>query len=206
MCQEQAICWIHASRQFFGKTECPGTADAEMYLWLVYSCDGGGTDKTTTHTPTCDSSSTPPTPTTSSPTPTTTPTPPTETCSHDDRGLPWGEKVQLDVPGCDGSIDIVCDKGCIAVHKVTPAHPNVLYHRIVQVLYSCRKKPTSDSAQLKLVKELCNDRQRCKIFANRETFGNEECPDAGDAKMKLWLVYSCDGGGSDLTIIRKPIC
>ena len=126
MCQEQAICWIRASRQFFGKTECPGTVDAEMYLWLVYSCDDGGTDKTTTHTPTCDSSSTPPTPTTSSPTPTTTPTPPTETCSHDDRGLPWGEKVQLDVPGCDGSIDIVCDKGCIAVHKVTQAHPKVV--------------------------------------------------------------------------------
>ena len=117
MCQEQAICWIHASRQFFGKTECPGTADAEMYLWLVYSCDDGGTDKTTTHTPPCDGSTT----STSSPTPSTA-TPPTDTCSHDDEG----EKVQLDVPGCDGSIDIVCDKGCIAVHKVTQAHPKVV--------------------------------------------------------------------------------
>ena len=118
------------SRQFFGKTECPETADAEMYLWLVYSCDDGGTDKTTTHRPACDASSaqltstpTIPTihydqawtqPTPSSPTPSRRKPPETESCTHDDEV----EKVQVDVPGCDGSLDIVCDRGCIAVHKV----------------------------------------------------------------------------------------
>ena len=85
ICGHLPVCWIDVkfpyilnkesgvridlSRQPWkpGKADCPGTADADMYLWLVYSCDDGGTDKTTTHTPPCDSSTT----STSSPTPLT---------------------------------------------------------------------------------------------------------------------------------------
>ena len=43
-------------------------------------------------------------------------------------------------------------------------------------------------------------------MADRETFGYKECPDSQDADIRLLLTYSCDGGGNDLTIIRKPIC
>ena len=120
MCQDQEMCWIHVSRQFFGKAECPETGDAEMNLWLVYSCDGGGTDDTSTRSPTCNST-TPPTSTPLTSTSQTSPPPPTGHCTHDDEG----ELVEENVPGCGGSLKIVCDEGCIAVHKVISL---ILYH------------------------------------------------------------------------------
>ena len=43
------------------------------------------------------------------------------------------------------------------------------------------------------------------MTADRKTFGEDECPDTDEDSMKLWLVYSCDGG-EDHTIIRKPSC
>ena len=152
MCQDQEMCWIHVSRQFFGKAECPGTADTEMYLWLVYSCNGGGTDNTTTHIPTCNSTtpptstpstpvSTPPTSTPSTPTSQTSSPPLTGHCPPGDKG----ELVQEDVPGCDGSLDLDCDEGCIAVHKVTSL---VLYHIIAHMVNSGPLQ-LSKEAQLK---------------------------------------------------------
>ena len=52
-CQYRQNCLIEVSRQFFGNSECPGTDDAGMNLWLSYSCDGG-TDLTRIHKPKCD--------------------------------------------------------------------------------------------------------------------------------------------------------
>ena len=75
-----------------------------------------------------------------------------------------------------------------------------------QVVYSCRKGSNSIADHLKLVEDRCQEKEKCEIVANRETFGYKECPDADDADMKLWLTYSCDGGGNDLTITRNPIC
>ena len=51
-CQNKQNCQIDVSRQFFGNSQCPGTDDAEMNLWLSYSCDGG-TDLTRIYKPKC---------------------------------------------------------------------------------------------------------------------------------------------------------
>ena len=40
-CEKRHGCRIEASREFFGRSECPATGDPNMSLWLVYSCDGG---------------------------------------------------------------------------------------------------------------------------------------------------------------------
>ena len=53
-CQKREACQVDVSREFFGYEECPQTEDALMSLWLVYSCDGGGTDRTKSKNPKCD--------------------------------------------------------------------------------------------------------------------------------------------------------
>ena len=37
----------------FGDSECPGGKDDSMVLWIRYSCDGGNSDGTKTHIPSC---------------------------------------------------------------------------------------------------------------------------------------------------------
>ena len=54
-CPKPDECQVEASREFLGNSECPGTGDANMSLWLVYSCDGG-TDATKIEKPKCDES------------------------------------------------------------------------------------------------------------------------------------------------------
>ena len=56
------------------------------------------------------------------------------------------------------------------------------------------------------MKGRCQGNEKCKVRADRNTFGFEECPDADEAAMTLWVTFSCDGSGEDQTIIRKPIC
>ena len=102
-CENKEECRIDVSREFFGNFECPQTDAGNMDLRLAYSCAGGGNDATKINAPVCDGDDD-----------LDKPTPSTGTCDHDDPG----EKHQLDVPGCSGSIDIVCDGGCIDVHKV----------------------------------------------------------------------------------------
>ena len=41
----------------------------------------------------------------------------------------------------------------------------------------------------------CQDKDKCKIVADRETLGYKECPE--DADIEFQLTYSCDGGGND---------
>ena len=88
-CQGKRKCRIKVSRKFFGDSECPGTDDSSMKLWLVYSCHGG-TDKTTTNSPNCGHGE----------------------CRED------VNKKQLDIPGCGGRADLACPGGCLAIHKV----------------------------------------------------------------------------------------
>ena len=106
-CQGKEACQIDVSREFFGDEECPGTDDAKMSLWLIYSCDGGGTDRTKSNKPNCDGTDV---------TTTLTPPPPTTgNCNGNDKK---GKKKQLDVPGCGGWVAPECNGGCLNIYKV----------------------------------------------------------------------------------------
>jgi len=95
---------------------------------------------------------------------------------------PPGKMVQEDLNGNGGSINLKCTGGSIKIHKI---------------LYSCKIKHVSDPKQLAIVKKKCDCQTECKVEANRKTFGNSECPGTEDSKMKLWFIYSCDGGKDD---------
>ena len=54
---------------------------------------------------------------------------------------------------------------------------------------------SSTDSQLRTVKELCEDNDKCEVSATREMFGYEECPDKKlEEELNLWIVYRCDGG------------
>ena len=74
------------------------------------------------------------------------------------------------------------------------------------MLYSCEAQSVVKLNQLELVKNDCQGKEGCKIEASREYFGDSECPGTDDAKMSLLLIYSCDGGGTDRTMLFKPNC
>ena len=95
-CQNKETCQVDANREFFGNSQCPGTDDEDMLLWLIYSCDGGGSDKTTIHTPKCNN---------------------TGACGGNDNAT-QGEMTQVDIPGCGGWAKVDCNGGCINIHKV----------------------------------------------------------------------------------------
>ena len=95
---------------------------------------------------------------------------------------------QRDVVGCGGMIDMRCTGGCLKIHKI---------------LYSCKEKETSNREQLMKVQSLCDKKEHCTVKASRKVFGNTECPDAPDDQMKMWIVYSCDGG-KDGTYLTGP--
>merc|ERR1719369_2141969 len=96
--------------------------------------------------------------------------------------LPRGKMVQEDLTGNGGWINVKCTRGSITIHKI---------------LYSCKIKHVSDPKQLAIVKKKCDCQTECKVEANRKTFGKSECPGTEDSKMKLWFIYSCDGGKDD---------
>jgi hypothetical protein len=90
-----------------------------------------------------------------------------------------GRQKQYDVPGCGGRLDMRCDGGCL---------------RILQVIYSCEDQSSANPEQLLKVQERCEEKESCMVSASRQTFGDEECPDAEDYEMSMWIVYRCDGG------------
>ena len=104
-CQGQQACQLDATRQFFGNDECPGTEDEKMALWLEYSCVGG-TDRTTTRAPICNGIEPPS-------------GPPVLPCKG-------GERIQLDVRGCGGWINLDCKGGCLNIRKVRQNGGSVL--------------------------------------------------------------------------------
>ena len=73
------------------------------------------------------------------------------------------------------------------------------------MLYSC-KEADGNQEQLKLVRRFCENKEECRIDVTRYFFGNFECPETHAGNMKLWLVYSCAGGGNDVTKINAPVC
>ena len=79
---------------------------------------------------------------------------------------------------------------------------------ISQAFYVCQTGPNLDDVRVHYVNGpevlKCQDKEKCKIVADRETLGYKECPE--DADIQFQLTYSCDGGGNDLTIAQKPIC
>lgn len=75
---------------------------------------------------------------------------------------------------------------------------------IPKVLYSCKEADTNQG-QMRLVRYYCQGKRKCRIEVSRKFFGNRECPGTDDSRMKLWLVYSCDGG-SDKTTSLSPNC
>ena len=113
-CQNKNACQIEVSREFFGNSECPGTEDADMNLWLIYSCNDGGTDKTTSHKPSCNTGTGTGTGTSDEEQGTGTGTG-TGTCTGDEE---QGKKNQLDVRGCGGWVNLECKGGCLNIHKV----------------------------------------------------------------------------------------
>ena len=86
-------------------------------------------------------------------------------------------------------------------HPPSPPYKSYKY----QVLYSCRWQKRSNQNQLELIKDRCQKQKRCQIVANRQTFGYAECSNTEEARMHLWIVYSCDCG-KDYTITRKRRC
>ena len=74
-----------------------------------------------------------------------------------------------------------------------------------KVLYSC-KEADGNEDQLKLVRQLCQNKEKCRIDVAREFFGNFECPGTDAKDMRFWLVYSCGGGGNDVTKTNEPVC
>lgn len=123
-CQKKKACQIDVSREFFGNSECPGTDDSQMSLWLVYSCDGGGTDRSKSSSPKCDGSND------------ITTRPPTDRSDElDDQdgnckgNGKKGKKKQLDIPGCGGWVAPDCKGGCLNIHKVLTI--NFIFDKIV---------------------------------------------------------------------------
>ena len=100
LCENKEECKVDVSREVFGGFECPGTKSEDMSLWLVYTCDADGKDVTDVHSPSCGGK-----------------------CDQDNPG----NKTQLDVRGCGGKIDLVCEGGCINVHKVLTMSRTLLW-------------------------------------------------------------------------------
>ena len=95
--------------------------------------------------------------------------------------------IQKDIPGCGGSIDLLCTGGCLNIHKVTLpclAILDICRMLHVQVRYTCRTKdstPEPSIEQLDVVKKLCNEHDKCdKITPGRQLFGDTECPGKND--------------------------
>ena len=118
-CKHSNACRIEASRDFFGDSECPGTDDAEMTLWLVYSCNGDS-DKSSSHKPTCK--------------PGTGTGTGTDACSAEQSDVEQGEMTQVDIPGCGGWVNIDCNGGCINICKGLRSYIYMYGIRVVHII------------------------------------------------------------------------
>lgn len=118
-CQNKEACQIEVSREFFGNSECPGTDAAHMNLWLIYSCNDGGSDKTTSNKPTCN-------PGTGTGKGTGTGTGSDEILGTGTGDGDSGKKKQLDVRGCGGWVTLDCNGGRLNIHKVI----KTIHHRL----------------------------------------------------------------------------
>ena len=91
--------------------------------------------------------------------------------------------IQKDIPGCGGSIDLLCTGGCINILKVRALSQlqtcRLWLYCGGQVRYTCRtadSTPEPSLEQLEVVKKLCRG-DRCEtVRPGRQLFGDTECP------------------------------
>ena len=102
-----------------------------------------------------------------------------------------GPMIQKDVLGCGGRVEMKCTGGCL---------------RILKVLYSCSERNETILEQLRKVQDRCENKESCTVSASRGMFGNTECPDLPDGKMKMWIVFRCDGGEGTARITGARRC
>ena len=96
LCQGKEECIVEPGEKLFGKVTCKESTKRPL-MWIVYSCDGG-TDETTTTIPAGGGV-----------------TPGNEgKCDN----KPAGEMKQEDVPGVVGWVYMKCPGGCLTIHKV----------------------------------------------------------------------------------------
>ena len=164
-CESKENCNVPANRETFGNKVCPRKTDNDMSLWISYRCNGQAADdkSKTAGQKRC---------------PKTTTEAIMTTTSNGDKCFKKGLVKQLDTPGCGGRIELECKGGCIEVHKVR---------------YSCKEIDESIAKQFQIVKEKCQNKERCEVTASRSTFGNEECRGTSESEMLLWIGYSCNG-------------
>ena len=86
---------------------------------------------------------------------------------------------------------MICQGGCL---------------RIMKILYSCREQRNSNLLQLELVRRRCEKKEKCMVSSSRDMFGYDECRDAPDEEMNMWIVYRCDGGQDKTRVTGTKEC
>ena len=88
--------------------------------------------------------------------------------------------IQKDIPGCGGSIDLLCTGGCINILKVRAlSQLQSWVYSGGQVRYTCRTEdatPEPSLEQLEVVKKLCKGDRCDTVRPGRTLFGDTECP------------------------------
>ena len=97
-----------------------------------------------------------------------------------------GNAIKKSIPSLGGWIHMKCPGGCLTIHKA---------------LWGCRYE---SSTQLRIVKELCQGKQVCRIEPGRRLLGPHECDDERPQQHVLELMYSCDGGNDQTKANAHP--
>merc|ERR1711974_138724 len=96
------------------------------------------------------------------------------TCTSTQVGIP----KQVDVYGhCGGFVHLACTGGCLKIDLVA---------------FDCEMGTGSNPSQLRLVKELCEGKDNCKIIPSQILAQHANCQKVEE--RKLWVKYSCNGG------------
>ena len=112
--------------------------------------------------------------------------------------------IQKDIPGCGGSIDLLCTGGCINILKVRTLSQLQISRMWMfscdQVRYTCRTKdstPEPSIEQLEVVKKLCKG-DRCEtVKPGKELFGDvSECPGRNPPGSRFFSNFFVTNQGS----------
>ena len=177
-CESKERCKVPASRKMFGSTECAGSPDKDMLMWLTYRCHGGKDQTKITSSKICRNRGETPGENRVRPGPGEEAVPGT---GSGDRSL-----VEKKVSGCGGRLDLKCDGGHLRIRKVR---------------YSCEGDDSYSIDQLIRVQQYCMAKTECRVPAKREFFGYSRCPEVDFKEMTLTVSYICKGG-RDKTKVR----
>ena len=84
--------------------------------------------------------------------------------------------IKKSIPSLGGWIHMKCPGGCLTIHKLR---------------WGCRREST---AQLRIVRELCQGKETCRIDPGRRLLGPHQCSKEHWSEHQLLkLTYSCDG-------------